>query len=185
MKIDQSILKAVAQSINQSADPDDKFIEDAKTLDFNNVETIKKFIYDNIILEGSFKDYFQDSASDIYAYYNFYAFDDSDYSYDGYGPSIEIKYDDSDEPDEVAIADLANQLFDDVILDEILQDEEEYGDLRKKFIDNKKKFMDILKKELFDYYKDTYIDGYLEDMEIDGLEVVYSSTRRGRSRSGW
>jgi hypothetical protein len=167
--INKNILKALAESQSYSAE----FKKTAKELaesiadcDFKKPKDVEYLIDD--ILQDYAEDYITDYADEVYKYYTFHTQDDSDYDREyGYGEYITLQIDNA-KINNKAIKDLQKELLEG--LDEFIHDEKykEFftPEIIKKFDDNKEVLEKALPKELEEYYTDSYIETYMDNIDI-------------------
>jgi hypothetical protein len=168
--INKNILKALFESQSPYSA---EFKKTAKELaesiadcDFKKPKDVEYLIDD--ILQDYAEDYITDYADEVYKYYTFHTQDDSDYDREyGYGTYITLQIDDA-EINSKALKDLQKELLEG--LDEFIHDEKykEFftPEIIKKFDDNKEVLEKALPKELEEYYTDSYIETYMDNIDI-------------------
>jgi hypothetical protein len=168
--INHNILKALVESQSPYSA---EFKKTAKELaesisdcDFKKSKDVEYLIDD--ILQDYAEDYITDYADEVYKYYTFHTQDDSDYDREyGYGTHITLQIDNA-EINSKALKDLQKELLEG--LDEFIHDEKykEFftPEIIKKFDDNKEVLEKTLPKELEEYYTDSYIETYMDNIDI-------------------
>ena len=166
--INHNILKALveAQSSAEFKKTAKELAESIADCDFKKPKDVEYLIDD--ILQDYAEDYITDYANEVYKYYTFHTQDDSDYDREyGYGEYITLQIDNA-EINSKALKDLQKELLEG--LDEFIHDEKykEFftPEIIKKFDDNKEFLEKALPKELEEYYTDSYIETYMDNIDI-------------------
>ena len=166
--INKNILKALfeAQSSAEFKKTAKELAESIADCDFKKPKDVEYLIDD--ILQDYAEDYITDYANEVYKYYTFHTQDDSDYDREyGYGTYITLQIDNA-EINSKALKDLQKELLEG--LDEFIHDEKykEFftPEIIKKFDDNKEVLEKALPKELEEYYTDSYIETYMDNIDI-------------------
>ena len=166
--INKNIIKALfeAQSSAEFKKTAKELAESIADCDFKKPKDVEYLIDD--ILQDYAEDYITDYANEVYKYYTFHTQDDSDYDREyGYGTYITLQIDDA-EINSKALKDLQKELLEG--LDEFIHDEKykEFftPEIIKKFDDNKEVLEKSLPKELEEYYTDSYIETYMDNIDI-------------------
>lgn len=166
--INKNILKALfeAQSSAEFKKTAKELAESIADCDFKKPKDVEYLIDD--ILQDYAEDYITDYANEVYKYYTFHTQDDSDYDREyGYGTYITLQIDNA-EINSKALKDLQKELLEG--LDEFIHDEKykEFftPEIIKKFNDNKEVLEKALPKELEEYYTDSYIETYMDNIDI-------------------
>ena len=166
--INKNILKALfeAQSSAEFKKTAKELAESIADCDFKKPKDVEYLIDD--ILQDYAEDYITDYAAEVYKYYTFHTQDDSDYDREyGYGTYITLQIDNA-EINNKALKDLQKELLEG--LDEFIHDKKykEFftPEIIKKFDDNKEVIEKALPKELEEYYTDSYIETYMDNIDI-------------------
>ena len=166
--INHNILKALveAQSSAEFKKTAKELAESIADCDFKKPKDVEYLIDD--ILQDYAEDYITDYAAEVYKYYTFHTQDDSDYDREyGYGTYITLQIDNAD-INHKALKDLQKELLEG--LDEFIHDEKykEFftPEIIKKFDDNKEVLEKAMPKKLEEYYTDSYIETYMDNIDI-------------------